>query len=334
MNKSKFIILFYLSIVTLFFVNSCSSNDNKNENSKVSGLNGMITFEEFDNIFDKHKGIFSFNLKDGKAERGTRKANGSYPYRHSSGKISLTNGCGDSVTRILIRTLDGITTPVSPCSSELTGKGIGSIHGRRFEYSKISPNGKMLAVELRYLDDNIKWVYSTFIYELTDTTEIAKEIVRHIGFAAPEWLPNGRLLLLAMDNKNRGIYLSDKSLKKILRIDNEQINIFINNADVSPSGEDVVFEYNQQIWIMDMKGKKIKPLIVSSNNLKFPTWSPDGKYVAILLSDSSNDYFKEIQFYEISTGKTTSISTDEIFSKDVYGYYPAPTGPISWIKKL
>jgi Tol biopolymer transport system component len=84
-----------------------------------------------------------------------------------------------------------------------------------------------------------------------------------------------------------------------------------------------------------MDGSKIKALIVGGSYLKFPTWSPDGKYIAFLLKGQLDDYHNEIQFYDFSAKKVThKINTDDVFAPGSYNTYPDPTGPMSWINTL
>lgn len=158
------------------------------------------------------------------------------------------------------------------------------------------------------------------------------EIVRYEGFAAPEWLSDNQLLLAGSGVDNYGLYATDNDLKNPSKIDNDKLKSFTNNPAVSPSGDQVVFQYNQQLWIMDMNGDNLESLIVSGMNLTNPTWSPDGDYLAYLAVDASANYYKAIYFYEFDTKETHTISTDEIFAHNVYGSFPDPTGPLSWIE--
>lgn len=348
-NQTRTLCLFSSFILLLFILSACGGGSDGTSNSNstdtgddstttgistgLSDLKGIITLDEFDNLLDKNTGVVSFNFSNGVAERGVKKASGKFPDRHLDGRISYVEGCGTSVTRVLVRSMDGITTPVTPCGSELVGIGYGAPH--YFEYSKISPNGKYIAAEVRHFNNNIDWVYSTLVYELTGSNSIGNEVVRYEGVASPEWLPDNRLMLIPTGVGDYGIYISDVGLNDLERIDNNQINVFVNNTDVSPSGEDVIFEYNQQIWIMDMDGLKIEPLIVSGSYLRFPTWSPDGKYVAFLLKGQLDDYHNEIQFYDVKAKKVIHvISTDDVFAPGSYGTYPDPKGPLSWINAL
>ena len=313
--------------------NNTSNEENPNDDSSVtSGLNGIITLDEWDNLLDRRSGVVSFTLNDGVAKKGRKMASGSYPYRHMNGQISFSSGCGDSVSRILIRMMSGITKPVTPCGSELVDVGNGSPH--YFEHSKISPNGKFIAAEVRHFNQNIDWIYTTLVYELNNSNKVGKEIARHTGYAAPEWLPDGRLMIVPFGAPSFGLYVTDNTLQTLNRIDNNQIQVSINNPDVSPSGESVIFEYNQQIWKMNMNGSMIEELIVAGSYLKFPTWSPNGKYIAFLQKGALDDYHAEITIYDTQSKEVSHILTKEFFAPNSYGTYQDPNGPLSWINPL
>ena len=311
----KNLILKIIVVTVVFVFSSCGG-------SGKSGINGVFTFSEFDNLFDKHTGVMSFEIDDGEVQKGRKIVSGRYPRKHSEGKITFREGCGANADRISIIDTDGLITPITPCVNTL---GLRIPH---YGYSKLSPDASLLAVEVsQYMGYGAvdEEIYLTIVFDLE-----GKEIIRYEGFAAPEWLSDHKLLLAGTGVDHFGLYVTDDDLKNPSKIDNDKLKSFTNNPAVSPSGDQVVFQYNQQIWIMDMDGDNLGPLIVSGMNLTNPTWSPDGDYLAYLAVDASANYYKAIYFYEFDSKETHMIDTNEIFAHNVYNSFPDPTGPLSW----
>jgi len=264
----------------------------------------------------------SFEIDDGEVQKGQKVVSGRYPRKHPEGKITFREGCGSNADRISIIDTDGLITPITPCVNTL------KLRIPHYGYSKLSPDASLLAVEVsQYMGYGAvdEEIYMTIVFDLE-----GKEIIRHEGFAAPEWLSDDQLLLAGSGVDHYGLYVTDDDLKNPAKIDNDKLKSFTNNPAVSPSGDQVVFQYNQQLWIMDMDGDNLESLIVSGMNLTNPTWSPDGDYLAYLAVDQSSNYYNKIFFYEFDSKEVHEIVTDEVFSKDVYKQFPDPTGPLSW----
>ncbi len=81
-------------LIIILALSSCGGSSGK------SGINGIITFEEFDNLFDKHTGVVSFKIDDGEVTKGQKIVSGQYPHKHPNGKITFREGCGANADRI------------------------------------------------------------------------------------------------------------------------------------------------------------------------------------------------------------------------------------------
>jgi hypothetical protein len=289
--------------------------------SNIKNLNGTLTFDEYDNLSVKRTGIISFELNNGKESKGYKVATGSFPYAHKSGKIVFKQGCGLSVIN-----KEGFTHSVAPCPPKEAFNKEGF-----YEHPQLSPSGLFVAVELSDLISKSSFNFDRHKYVLVFDIK-GNKIVKHDSFFAPTWLPDGRLLLSSSENRY-GLFVTDKSLKNIFQIDKNRLQDYAYNPDVSPSGKRVVFEYNQQIWIMNMNGKGLKRLLRGVKRFKYPTWSPDGKYIAYLHQDSKYYYDEAIHFFEVDgTHNQFKISTRKIFEVGQTGY-PDIAGPLSWISK-
>ena len=286
--------------------------------SQSQGLNGILTFDEYDNFDKGRTGITSFELIDGKASRGYKEATGSFPYHHKNGNIVFRQGCGLSVID-----KDGFTTSIVPCPPK---KGYRQRH---YQHPQLSEDGLFVAVELlKYVSNKSYGVdthNSVFIFDIN-----GNKIAEHDAFFSPTWLPDGRLLLSSSRDRY-GLFLTDKSLKNTSQIDNNKLQAFAYYPDVSPDGKRVVFEYNQQIWIMNINATGLKRLLRGAKRLRYPTWSPDGKYIAYLRTDSSDYYDGSISLFEVDGEHQQSIvDTKEIFSAGKTGY-PDIAGALSWV---
>ncbi len=97
---------------------------------------------------------------------------------------------------------------------------------------------------------------------------------------AAAWLDNNTLVLPSSD----GLYKVD--LGSVPHRLNSEITgsgiAQINNPDVSPDRERIVFEWHGAIWLVATDGSGLRQLADDAQNLRYPVWSPDGQFVAFL----------------------------------------------------
>lgn len=302
---------FFLLAVLLF---ACSSTPTPPGGTPGQvPFTGVLTLDDYDwFVAEPYLGVMEIQLPSGTK---TRILNGSTPWRHPSGKIVFLQGCGSYVNQVALSD-DGLITPVSPCSSEITVPGDGGA-SLAFGFSRLSPDQQKVAAEIYYYTYDY-YVYHTIVFDLAGNTLALIE-----GAYAPEWLPDGRLLVVG-----DGLYVTDEQLRNPTRIDGGQLNSPANNPDVHPSGDFVAFEYNQQIWGMNLDGSGFRELIYGSKYLRFPTWSPDGNTLAYLATEGDDRFDKAVYFTDVNSGQGYALDLTPVL--DPGNSSNVPNGPLSW----
>ncbi|WP_343488013.1 hypothetical protein [Allomuricauda sp. d1] len=308
MPKSASIGICLIAIFTFLSCNRAGSQKNTSQGN--FRLNGKLTFLEYQPYRGVPVGIVEVNLSD---IRKKRLGYGSHPWRHAKGDIILAKGCGDDVNRLVIHEENGKETIVSMCSSEIPNPGYLST---AFEFARLSPDKKLIAAEAKYYLNN-GYRYSTVIIK-------NKEIIKVFdNFGAPEWLPDGRLLLVS-----DGMYITEinGTLKKI---DDGTLSSGPNNPDLDPSGKRIAFEWNQRIWVMDIDGSNLKEIASGNALYRFPAWSPNGKYVAFLAHEgySFTGWYRGVYVVEVDSGKHQYIDFTHLLDGELGN---VPFGPLSW----
>jgi len=276
-------------------------------------LSGTLTLSQVNWITDETVAIVDVPLPDAELRRV---ANGAYPWRHEDGDLVFVQGCGSRANRLVIGDARGGARVVSPCSSELEN---GTARSTRFEFSRLSPDKRRIAAEVRYVadvGDGMKYYYATVVVE--DSTIIAT----WDGYAAPEWLPDGRLLLAA-----EGMYVTEISGSP-QRLDDGSLTVGVNNMDLSPDGELIAFEWNQRLWVMGVDGGEYKEMMTGPHQYRFPAWSPDGNYIAFLAvtGESYSEILSSVFFLNIRNGE---VQTTDL-SRFGGNLNHKPFGPLSW----
>ncbi|MEO0602481.1 MAG: hypothetical protein AAF211_13650 [Myxococcota bacterium] len=185
------------------------------EGGEASGFDGILTFDEYDWFaVEAHLGVVQYELDSGTKRR---LAEGSRPWTHASGATVFLQGCGDLVSRVALRGTDGLVDVLTPCSSELAPR---EFLNPDFGVAKLSPDETMVAVETFYFVD--------FEYEVTTSVFEGGELVVEIdGLYAPEWTPDGQLVLAG-----EGLFLTEAPFDDLTRIDGDRLNAAVGNPAV------------------------------------------------------------------------------------------------------
>jgi len=100
---------------------------------------------------------------------------------------------------------------------------------------------------------------------------------------------------------------------------------------VSPDGTVVAFEFNQQIWIMNIDGTDARELLTDGSRLRFPTWAPDGTPSLVYLATPSDDkYYTTLFAANFETGIAYALDLSPVLEFGDANYLRTVNGPISW----
>lgn len=213
---------------------------------------------------------------------------------------------------------------------------------------KMSPNKKYIAVGVTSYGGG----YSS--YKITKDAVLifdkGGEIVAQFeNKYQPDWTPDGRVVMAgslageSVDDKvqtkaEAGIYISDKDFSSLERIDPGFENPAPVQVAVSPDGEQVAFVKNSHVWLMDMDGENARPVTASGgdNVESFPTWSPDGKYIACWSYKTfEKSYYTAIAVVPANTKKAVKLANDApVWPRNEEGYrVSGGAHQFSWVEE-
>ena len=200
-------------------------------------------------------------------------------------------------------------------------KGFSFSTNRTCAVPKLSPNTELVAfvtVGSGTVCDGsygMKWGSFVVVSDRRGT-----EVARYEGYSFPEWLPDGRLLMMGTQCRRGGIWLTDGSLRSLSRIDDDQVNTPAAVPAVSPDGRTLAFVWNSQLWSLKLSGRpELTQLTAMPKPVTAAAWSPDGGALAVLMFDVSMPVRSMALF---RPGDQKSMVFREL------GVYPY--GPISW----
>ena len=280
-------------------------------------FSGVITLDEYDwlDVNVSRLGVVEIDLAEGTLRRVS---DGKYPWRHASGDVIYAQACGSNMSRIVRVDETGLPVQITPCSSEIENPGASPTD---YEFSKLSPDGTKVAVEARdYVGFSDGYHYQTVVFDTESQTLLAS----FDEFVAPEWLPDGRLIL-AGRGENEGLYITDQNLENLTGLDGGRLLGRVNNPAVDPSGTRIAFEFNQGIWHINVDGSDLREFIYGDAQLRYPAWSPDGGTLAYLAVPQNDYYYPGLFFTNIETGESDAVELSPILSSG-----ETVNGPLSW----
>jgi dipeptidyl aminopeptidase/acylaminoacyl peptidase len=151
---------------------------------------------------------------------------------------------------------------------------------------KLSPDGRRVAFAASFVGGSVcKTSYGTAYGEYVVVRDRkGAEVAKFEGYSFPEWLPDGRLLMLGTSCRGAGVWVADAALRAPARVDGNQVGIPATYPTASPDGKRVAFVWNRQLWMLTLGAQpELTQLTQLDTEVGSATWSPDGTALAVLL---------------------------------------------------
>lgn len=196
---------------------------------------------------------------------------------------------------------------------------------------KVSPDGKYISITIFAYKDQVFEQNCVAVFDLASGELVKKFEEKYYG----SWTPDGRLVMAGSHkavstdgqeyhSKTPGIFITDKALGNLTRIDPELNDPAPYHPAVSPDGKRIAFILNNHVWVMDMDGKNMKQLsAVDRDNIEtFPAWSPDGKYVAAWIYKTfEKSYYTALAIVPAAAAKPIALTNAApVWPKDAKGF--------------
>jgi Tol biopolymer transport system component len=153
------------------------------------------------------------------------------------------------------------------------------LHTSTLSQPRLSADGRRIALTWNPLSSPANPGQSVGV-----TDRRGNEIISHPGYDLPEWLPDGRLLMI----KDRQVYVTDHSLRNPKRL--FSLTNVPSRMSASPDGTRLAFNMVGRTWVINIDGSEMKQL--TDRAVGLPTWSPDSQHLAVTLR--TNDYCTHI----------------------------------------
>jgi Tol biopolymer transport system component len=220
------------------------------------GLDGTIYYQDIED-----GSVYKMTLADAKE---TRLFAGSYPTRTADGTFIYESGGN------LVESSDGIQLRTIIAGNFNDSASFND----SFTFPSVSPDGKLIAYNTL---DNLVYVCrrdnGQIVSHFTETPPGSGLT----GWERPTWTPDQRIVV-AGQLGTPGLYISDAAWTTLTRFDPMINQPF--DAKVSPKGDVVAFEANNDIYTLKLDGTGLKQITSSNSEEKMPTWSPDGSALA------------------------------------------------------
>ena len=122
---------------------------------------------------------------------------------------------------------------------------------------KLSPDGRLVAFgtaagggSVCKNDYGTRWADYVVVRDRKGT-----EVARFEGYYYPEWLPDGRLLMLGSPCRRAGVWVADRSLRMRTRVDGDHVATPAKYPAVNPDGRRVALVWNNQLWTLTLDGR-------------------------------------------------------------------------------
>ena len=277
----------------------------------AQGFDGRILLDEYEWFLDStYLGVTEVR---GDPISTVRLVDGSNPRRLADGRIIYRQACGVGVHQIAVADTDLRSTPITPCSSTVPNPVATDTD---FYFPSLDPTGRWVAVQAEWYVGRDGFHIEVVVFDV-ETQEV---VARLENLSTPIWLPDGRLLMSSGDwfwAAAPGEWVAERFPGELTGP--------VGHPAVSPDGTSIAFEYNQQIWAMNIEGTEAEALILGDQRLRFPAWSPDGSTI-VYLSTAKNDQYEPALFF-------VNLTTEEVWAVRVADHLSelgTVNGPLTW----
>lgn len=187
---------------------------------------------------------------------------------------------------------------------------------------KVSPDGRLVALRSTGGGGTVcKGSYDMYWSDYVILVDRSgHEVSRLEGYGSPEWLPDGRLLMMGTPCRGAGVWIAAAPFRAPARIDDNQVATPGYMPTASPNGRRLAFIWSGQLWEMSLTGKpELTQLTRMPRAVSGAAWSPDGSAIAVLLFDVTMPMRTLMLF---RPGDQSSV-----IERSLPAY---PYGPLSW----
>jgi hypothetical protein len=187
---------------------------------------------------------------------------------------------------------------------------------------KLSPDGKLVAFGItdgggKICRDNYGMFWGSYVVV---RDRAGRELGRFEGYALPEWLPDGRLLMMGTQCRGAGVWIAERASGEPHRVDGGQVATPASLPAVSPDGRRLAMVWNNQLWTLGLDGKhELTQVTRFDAAVSSAAWSPDGSAFAVLLQDVALPV-KAVVLFRPGDAEAQVVKNLSFY----------PYGPISW----
>ncbi len=239
------------------------------------GLRGLLTGSSGSGGNVVNSSVVEFDLT---TAQGRVRFAGAEAYRAENGETVYIN----LQKNVVLAKIDGTTANLFDTNN--TGLSDNGLSTRL--YPALAPDGSKIAYadHVAVLDATLATIDRDGFHRVVVLARDGQFITSFAGMTQPTWTPDGRLVMVGAKAENgsdrqakTGLYLADKALSKIIRFDPNLDNPQM--PSVRPDGSLVAFVYGNALWVVRLNSLGLQKL-EDRTQIYWPTWSPDGKYIA------------------------------------------------------
>jgi hypothetical protein len=251
------------------------------EEGRPSGLRGTITLAKATTVANGPDLVVDVDLASGRVTQGL---NGLDPHRSPTGETAflarLEAGAfaNHAVVVADARGVPGV--PLYLCEE------YSYTSSRNCHTPRLSPNRQLVAFGTAGTGGNLCQSAPDFFWAdyVVIRDRNGAEVSRFEGFYYPDWLPDGRLLMMGSPCRGAGVWVTDATLRTATRVDGRQLTTPAHNPSVSPDGSRALFVWNGQLWTLTLDGQGTLTRVTAFERaVESGGWSPDGTAIAVIL---------------------------------------------------